>query len=215
MISLKNREWLDQGANRVCYLHPDDPGKVLKIIKPWKQARHKRKEAPWYKRLRPSACFDDNVQELKALQWIEKKKDAHRHFPRCYGMVETDLGEALCVEYVHSGAEGNKCLSLEQYLALNGFTGEIMKALDELCGFLYDNLIVTRDLRTFNIMVRYTEEGIDLVIVDGLGNPEFIPVSNVVPQFGKSKIRRKLNRFKERLDRIEGNNNMWKMPVFG
>jgi len=214
MVTLKDIAWLDQGANRVCYIHPDDPNKVLKVIKPWKRAIIKKRSAPIYKKFRPAHCFDDNLQELKALRWLEKKNNAFRHFPKCFGLVETDLGDALCVEYIYSGRRSGESLSLEKYLEENGFTTEIMRALDELCGFLYENLIVTRDLRSFNIMVRYTEDGINLVIVDGLGNPEFIPVSNVIPQFGRLKIRRKFNRFKERLDRITGNNR-WKIPAFG
>jgi hypothetical protein len=193
-------------------MHPDDPTKVLKIIKPWKRAQSKRLQASWYKRFRSTACFDDNQQELKALRWLEKK-NALKHFPRCYGIVKTDLGDAICVEYINSGRTEGEALSLEQYLKKYGFTDEIMKALDELCSFLHNNLIVTRDLRCFNIMIRYVDDSINLVIVDGLGNPEFIPVSNIIPQFGRSKIRRKLNRFKARLDRIAGNSS-WRIPAF-
>ena len=214
MIILKDKKWIDQGANRVCYVHPDDPDKVLKIIKPWKRARYKKQQAPWYKKLRSASCFDDNLQELKALKWLESKDGMEQFFPKCYGMMETDLGDALCMEYVHSGLKERKIISLDNYLKENGFTDEIMKALDELCHFLYNNLIITRDLRSFNIMVRYRNEGINLVIVDGLGNPEFIPVSNVIASFGRSKIQRKLKRFKQRLDRIAGNNS-WTVPVFG
>lgn len=213
MIKLKDKKWLAQGANRVCYIHPDDPDKVLKIIKPWKMAKVKKHQAPWYKKLRSAVCFDDNVQELKALQWLEKKEHACHHFPRCFGLEETDLGDALCLEYVHSGRKAGESLSLEQYLKKNGFTDEISKALDDLCVFLYQNLIVTRDLRVFNIMVRYTDNGIVLVIVDGLGNPEFIPISNVIPKLGRLKIQRKLFRFKKRLERID-RNKTWNVPVF-
>ncbi|MFO7936265.1 MAG: YrbL family protein [Kiritimatiellia bacterium] len=214
MIELKHIKWLDQGANRVCYIHPDDPGKVLKIIKPWKRAELKRRIAPFYKRFRSVRCFDDNQQELKALRLLEKKKNASRHFPKCYGMVDTDLGQALCLEYVCSGWKEGEALSLEKYLHANGFTPEIMKALDDLFGFLYENIIITRDMRCFNIMVRYVDDKINLVIVDGLGNSEFIPVSNFIPAVGRLKIQRKFNRFKNRLDRIIGN-NIWKIPALG
>jgi len=103
MIKLNDKKWFAQGANRVCYVHPDEPNKVLKIIKPWKRADVKKRQAPWYKKLRSSTCFDDNLQELKAFTWLEKKKSYLLHFPRCFGMVETDLGKALCVEYIYMG----------------------------------------------------------------------------------------------------------------
>ncbi len=202
MIILKDMAWFDQGANRVCYRHPDDPAKMLKVVKPWKRARMKRMEAPWYKRLRPASCFDDNVQEFRAFRYLEANPSAALYFPRCYGMIPTDLGEALCVEYIGSGEPDGGSLSLEAYLKRFGFTDEIRAALDDLATFLYRNLIVTRDLRGFNIMVRRREQGVSLVIVDGLGNPEFIPISNVFPFFGKTKIRRKLMRFRDRLERI-------------
>jgi hypothetical protein len=211
MINLKDIAWFDQGANRVCYRHPDEPGKMLKVIKPWKRAGLKKMAAPWFKRLRPASCFDDNVQEFKAFRFLEKKPEAARYFPQCYGIVPTDLGDALCVEYIHSGDPDGRSLSLESYLQKFGFTDEIRAALDDLAQFLYRNLIVTRDLRGFNIMVRRGEQGVRLVIVDGLGNPEFIPVSNVFPLFGKTKIRRKLMRFRDRLERIAGGIR-WEIP---
>ena len=202
---------MDQGANRVCYVHPNDSAKLLKIIKPWKRACHKRGQAPWFKRLRPASCFDDNLIELKAFKSLQKKQHYERHFPRCYGLVQTDMGEALCVEYIRSGSVDNECQSLEAYLQAHGFTEEIVKALDELACFLYNNAIITRDLRCFNIMLRITEQGINLIIVDGLGNSEFLPVSDFFPALGRIKIKRKLKRFQKRLQKITGSSG-WKLP---
>ena len=213
MIKIKDKKWLAQGANRVCYVHPDDPNKLLKIIKPEKRAKVKKSQAPWYKKMRSSVCFDDNLQELKAFKRLEKKEGVENYFPKCFGVVETDLGEAICVECIHSGLEGRNILSLQNYLREYGFTNEIMKALDELCCFLYDNLIVTRDLRMFNIMVRHKNEMINLVIVDGLGNSEFIPISDFIASFARTKMQRKFKRFKQRMDRI-GGNVPWKIPTF-
>lgn len=208
MIQLKNKEILAQGANRVCYIHPEDPNKILKIIKPGNNTRKKKRQSSWFKKLRPESSFNDNIQEFKDFKWMEThKKDIYRHFPIFYGFEETDLGNALSVELIKIHPEKIESLSMENYLKTYGFTKEILKALDELSIFLYENVIITRDLRAFNILIRYHNNKIQLVIVDGLGNSDFLPLSNYIPFWGRLKIKRKLKRFKEMLTARYGEND--------
>ncbi len=141
------------------------------------------------------------------------KRDYQRHFPQCYGMIATDLGTAICVEYIRSDDQGDEITSMGDYLRKNGFTDEIKEALNDLCCFLYSGNIITRDLREFNIMVRNRDGRMNLVIVDGLGNSEFLPVSSIFPWFGRRKIKRKLRRFRNRLERKIGQ-KCWSIPSF-
>ena len=74
------------------------------------------------------------------------------------------------------------------------------EGLSEFKLWLRQELIVTRDLLPHNIIVvRESTEHCRLMIVDGLGNSEWIPVSTWFRSFARRKVERKIAKFNGRV----------------
>lgn len=64
MIELNDSLLFAKGGRRICFVHPDDQYKCVKILSPNGNPVKRRKKAVWYKKLRPLSLFDDNLREL-------------------------------------------------------------------------------------------------------------------------------------------------------
>jgi hypothetical protein len=65
MIDLSNLSPFASGGNRDCYEHPTNPNICIKVTKSGILENIRRNKA-WYKRLRSSKSFDDNLREESA-----------------------------------------------------------------------------------------------------------------------------------------------------
>lgn len=136
-IKLKNRKILFKGANRNCYIHPIDKTKILKVLKPERSPEIKRKSAPIYKKFRPLRSFDDNFKESIAFERLSQKGETiWKHFPKYFGVVKTDLGNALCQEFIKEH-DGSVVPSLSNYLKEFGFTNELIHAMENMFSFCW------------------------------------------------------------------------------
>ena len=195
-IILKDKEILFRGGNRLCFVHPNDHNKILKVIPPEKKPEARRKAAPLYKKFRPLRSFDINLKELNAFENLGKKGDrVWRHFPRCFGIVKTDLGDALCQELIRE-EDGSISKTLGSYLNKKSVTGEMRRAVEEFLSFLRDNMIMVRDLRTENLLLKKSNDEFRIYMIDGIGNADFIPIADISKTWAKYKIKRKITKFK-------------------
>ena len=204
MIELKNEKIFAEGSVRNCYIHPNEPDKLLKVMK--LSLNEKRKHCgKWYKKFRPLFCFDSNLRELKAHKYLEGMSATHgraasQHFPKCFGMIKTDLGDALCVELIHSFND-DVVIGLNKYIKAHGLNEKIKNALDDFFLFLTKNNIIISDLHIENLVVKQCNNGeLAIYMIDGFGNTDFIPIANICPHFARAKIKRKIARFKKILD---------------
>ncbi len=198
MITLSGEKILFKGGDRLCYLHPDDAGKIVKVLAPERRPDAVRRGAPVYKKLRPLASFDANLREWKILQRIAEKGDAvWKHIPRCFGMVETDLGSAFCQELIRSD-DGSIAPTLGVYLKRNGYTEKIEKALEDFYSFLIDNTVTFRDMHGRNLVVRQMKDDVRIYLIDGIGSSAFLPIAEISETWAKHSIRKKIERFKKK-----------------
>jgi len=195
MLKISHTEPMAQGGRRYVYVHPDDDHKVVKILKNHSKPDARRKAAAWYKRLRPLDHFDDNIRELNAFISLRlKSKAVLPFFPHCDGLIETDKGFAIMTDCIRDDS-GNVSLNMREYREKNGITVELLKALDVFISMLKKYSIITRDIHDHNLMVQKTATGLHIVMIDGLGNSDFIPIANSISLIAKRKIKRKIRRF--------------------
>ena len=200
-VKLSDREILFKGGNRLCFLHPDDANKILKVLRPEKKPELRRKQVPLYKKIRPLSAFNINLKELKAYHSLNKKGNGiWKHFPKCFGMMETDMGSAVCQELIKE-KDGSIPITLMEYIQKNGFTREIEKAMGEFFSFLLENLIVTRDLHGKNLILKKKNGGFRIYMIDGIGNSDFIPIANVSKTWARRKITRNLKELRNKLEK--------------
>jgi hypothetical protein len=174
---------IGRGLHRECYLHPKDPHRCVKIVVAGRSDENRR-EARYYSRL-----------AARGISWDM--------LARFHGLVETSLGEGAVFDLVRDH-DGSISRPLSEYLQRpekNPACSTILPgALPALKRYLLENRVVTMTLKSKNILLQLTGQGEGkLVIVDNVGNSDFIPLSHHVPGLGRTKIRRKWRRFEQDL----------------
>jgi hypothetical protein len=198
LIELNDDLIFARGGRRVCYVHPDNPAKCVKILGQNGDPAKRRKEAPWYKRLRPLAMFDDNLRELKSFQVLDRHAaSVWDHFPRCYGIQPTSLGLGIVTDLIRN-TDGSVPLTVHQYLKAHGKPPELTQALEHFFTLLRNEVVITRDILDHNIIVREASDQLVIIMIDGFGSSEPIPWSIWIKSIGSRKVERKIARFKDR-----------------
>lgn len=210
MINLKNIEPFAKGGNRLCFVHPNDHTKVIKVRRPDFTLEDLRKKKGFPKSLKPLSSFDDNLEEYNVLKQFKKNYgvQAFEHVCKCYGFEDTDLGKGLTLELVRD-ANGLISFNIKQYLYEIGATDSFRKALAEFNSFWLDIALPSRNLLAHNILVQQDDknEVRRLVVVDGLGDPSLIPYGLIPKALHKKKAQKRIlslnNRINNYISRIE------------
>jgi hypothetical protein len=183
MLSLDGATLIGRGLHRECYQHPDDECLCVKVIVAG-NSNENRREARYYSRL-----------AARGISW--------EMLARFHGLVETSLGEGAVFDLVRD-FDGAVSRPLSAYLEEPVLDPTVLplfpRALGSLRRYLLDNRVVTMTLKSKNMLLQFTgtSEG-RLVLVDNVGNSDFIPLSHYLSGLGREKIRRKWRRFERDL----------------
>lgn len=172
-----NSEPIGQGRERSCYVHPDDPNKLIKVSNDGTNVQTRR-EIDFYIRL------------------SKRKEIAYTHLPNLYGQVNTSLGEGIVVDLIRD-SDGSVLRSMRWYLNHHTPIQTFEPYLDELKNYLLDNLIIfNHDLVLGNLLFqRLSAELSILVIIDGIGDVDTIQWLNRFPGHARAMINRRWKRF--------------------
>ena len=153
MIDLTNAIKIGEGNERVCYAHPNDDLKVIKVTKEGIKSREQNKIDSIY------------------YAYLEKENIDCRYLPLCYGYAETNLGQGLIFDKILND-DGSETFTFEYVLKhkfLNKEAGE--KILSDLVQYIVENNILFIDVSLSNLICHRDIEGkYRLFIVDGLGS---------------------------------------------
>lgn len=170
VIELGHLQPFAEGGSRLCFEHPDNPHRCIKIVKQGR-IEELRQRAPVFKRLRPDRAFDDNEREIDAYQQRAIRLGDDRlwlHLPRQYGYVETSMGRGLVTDLIRN--EGGIADNLENHIKRHGMTSMLERALDEFCDWLRDTQVLTKNLLPHNVLVKQQGDGhLQLFVIDGIG----------------------------------------------
>ncbi|MDJ0777284.1 MAG: YrbL family protein [Gammaproteobacteria bacterium] len=174
-------EPIGEGQERICYRHPDDPGKIIKLQK-GSSNKQTRRELELYRRL------------------ARRKATDYSQLPRYYGKVTTNLGEGFVTDLIVD-YDGEVSNSLYWYFERGYPVEEFYPYLDELKQYLLANQVVfSEDLRRTNVLFqRLSPDRAQLVVIDGLGNHSAINWFDVFRSVSDSKINRRWQRFMRQL----------------
>ena len=193
-----------RGGNRLCFVDPRNPDRCIKVPRKDKTPLLKRASKGLFAKLKPLSAFDDNHEEYQVFQRIEKHigQQAFTLLPHCYGYVETEYGPGLCLELIRDD-DGRVSISLKQYIWQNGYTDE-MKAVIRRFEKRWAELgVPSRNLLHHNIVVQQRKNQVErLVVIDGLGWPDFIPLAYYFRPLARRKAKRKVKRLSTALYRL-------------
>jgi len=195
MLALKDLEPFAIGGTRRCYVHPDEETRCVKVLRADRTPEARRREARGWRRLKRLRNFDDQWKETKAYRHLRRRDQLdYSHVPRFYGTVATDQGTGV-VTALYRDWDGAFPKNLEELLP-SGMSPAIHAAIGEFKRWLRRELFLTRDLLPHNIIaVAENPERYRLIIVDGIGNSEFVPLSHWFACFARLKIERKIRKF--------------------
>jgi hypothetical protein len=192
------------GGNRACHIHPENVHRCIKTILPERTPEIKHRDAAWWKQWRPVTSFNDNIEEELELRAIERRAPQliAKHIPRCYGFVDTNLGQGLVTD-LYRDHDGAISLNLRDYLRKNGKTDAVLSAVGVFQASIIEHQILSRALLLHNIIAQKKSAGdIQLYLIDGLGNPEFLPLADIIPVLRTKKIHRKMVKMNHHIEVI-------------
>ena len=211
MINLSNVTAFAEGGNRKCFVHPNNKDRCLKVVH-LGLAEKIKKSKPWYKKLRSSDSFDDNLREQAAYNQKALKnenQDVWIHLAKWYGMTETSIGMASETELIRNGEEIAE--TLESYLFREGLTDEISEAIENFHIWLRAHLIFTKNLIPHNLVLYKNNNKLIIKIIDGLGSQAFLPLPNYSNYFAKRYIERRIELMWSRIHwDLSGRKGNWK-----
>jgi len=198
VIELRDELIFARGGRRICFIHPDDSSRCVKILGLAGDPAQRRKRSVWYKKLRPLSSFDDNLRELESFHMLERHDESvWDHFPRCYGIHPTSRGDGIVTELIRDEDDGIP-KTVRQYVATHGRTEEFRRALDVFFDLLLTQRVVTRDILDHNVVVQVRSEGLRVVMIDGFGSSDAIPVTRWFSWIARLKVSRKISRCRKR-----------------
>ncbi|MBA6411526.1 hypothetical protein H2508_00130 [Parahaliea sp. F7430] len=178
MLSLDNAIVLGKGLHRICFQHPNDAALCVKIV------------------------YNGNLQESEReqtyYQILQRRLKDWSLIPRFHGTRLTSKGMGAIFDRIHD-SDGSTSKTLQHYLDDNnlshGEQDEILQSLERLYRYQLDNAVVSMNLKPANIAYQKTSTGNHCVIIDNLGNSDWIPLATHCAPFARLKIKRKWQRF--------------------
>jgi hypothetical protein len=198
IIELDPHALVGKGLHRECFVHPENPDLCVKIVVSGNGNENRREQA-YYREL-----------ANRGVSW--------EMLPRFHGLVDTSFGEGAVFDLVRDN-DGRTSLTLGHYLASEQLTAlhgtALREALQALKRYLLEHRIITMTLKTKNILFQLdSPETGKLVIVDNIGNSDFIPAVKYSARLASWKIERKWQRF-ERSLHVDYAANKAIAPLFG
>lgn len=186
MTDYTNWPLIGQGEERSCYLNPDDPTRMVKFS-PIRQSTQTRREIRYF-----SALI--------------KKGIPFDFIPRYYGEIHEKDRLGIEQEFIADEPGSSRAApTVSDYVSRSLTAEEIAefkKAYLELKNYLLCWNVIPANLALPNIVVSKTSSGIRLVMVDGVGGTELIPLANWFRFLGKRKIERKWVKLTKRLNAL-------------
>jgi len=181
MLTLESSQLIGRGLRRECYFHPEDECKCIKVV--------------------VAGDHKETAREQSYYRLLEDRKIDWNMLARFYGNIETNRGSGAVFELIRDYT-GDVSKTLEHYLFDNKEPdlnySALSRALPLLKEYLLQWKIVTMSIRPQNIVYRKINANErDLVVIDNIGNSDFIPICNYVDHMAIRKINRKWQRFEK------------------
>jgi len=163
ILSLDETLLIGKGGVREVFQHPDDPSKCIKITFNQEKRRSVKRE-------------------IYYLQLYHRRKKPFERLARFHGYCSTTKGKGSIFDLIRD-FDGKKSVKLSDHVAGKAEPclqpTEIFNLLNDLFEHLLRYNIIISDPAPHNLLIHYTSANRKkLVIIDGIGNPQFIPLAD-------------------------------------
>ncbi len=185
MINIQPSDLIGTGVHRKCYIHPENADQCIKIVYRGGQAETNR--------------------EQKYYRYLAKRDIPWKMLTRFHGNIETNLGIGAVFDVIRD-YDGSVSKTLDTYFKSTDATtvsySNVFQSLCELKHYLLEYNIITMALKPRNILYKRLGQTTGrCVIIDNIGNSDFIPICTYNKVLGNKKILRKWNRFEMALSK--------------
>ncbi|HVL02422.1 MAG TPA: YrbL family protein [Dongiaceae bacterium] len=216
-LTLQTLEPFARGGNRLCFVHPDFPDRVIKVRRPDFSLEERRRRKGFPKNLRPLSSFDDSAEENRVMRALDQQfgEPLYQHVSRCYGFEDSDMGPGLVSELVRD-ASGRIAHTLKQYIWENGYDDNARAAVTAFCAHWESLGVPSRDLLLHNLVAQCNAQGIitRLVVIDGLGSAGVIPPRFLPINYLRYKARRKITDLHQRIKQLLSQRGQEQFPGY-
>ena len=204
IIQLSNRMPFASGTKRDCYIHPNDPDLIIKVIPAHKSIEVLHSSKIWIRRmLQTPESMDANRGEREKFEKLGKKfenlRESIPNLVEYRGQVQTDLGEGLLFRAIKN-YDGAISESLGSAAKTGGYVrASLLGALQSLESVQGDGSIYN-DLGIDNLVVEILDSShskYKLWIIDGINCRSLIPVAEYVEMYARVRKAKKLRKIKE------------------
>jgi len=187
------------GETRLCFVHPDDPTKMIKVLHPDAPPADRRaKQRPFKRWVFCDAHYDANFREINRYAYLYRKYKTIPNLVPFYETVETDLGVGMVTQLLRD-FDGRISKTLYQCKKYPEFYKNkyLLDALEQLhqkenTAVMFNTISVTNVVVQILAATRYK-----VWIVDGIINSTFIPISDYIPIVASKRKKRKLDYLKK------------------
>lgn len=185
MLTLREEDLIGIGGRRKCYRHPEDPGKCVKISTVTQgRDQQTRRETAYYRKYSRRGC-------------------SMRHLAAYHGRVDTNVGPGWVFDLI-TDPDGRISPALGALVRDGMPVADLAGELDELRRYMFENGIICGDFNHGNILVQRRKDGSRrLMIIDGLGNSDFIKIGDYWKPHRDRKLHRKWKKLLWRLGTFE------------
>lgn len=186
------------GGTRYCFQHPQHANRCIKVLRPDRTGEARKLLRKDFKRFLPARFLDDQRKEIKAYRELlpQASEALWRHVPRYHGTEVTDMGIGIVTQLMRN--EDGSWPSNLQTLLPRGQSDELAAGIAEFESAVRKMRILSRDLLPHNIIAVKEPKGYRVMLVDGIGNAELIPLASWSGFFADQKTGRKVARFRQR-----------------
>lgn len=176
IIFIDDKKILGLGNERICFIHPSDPSKCIKVNQPNVVHRNQNKIETYY------------------LNKLKKRAVPFTHLADFYGEIDTDWGRGLVFERVLD-CDGSPSPRFDQAIE-NGLISKVqsLPLLQELKNYLLDNAVYIGDCNQDQLLLQRTQSGYRLKVIDGLGTRNYglkLKLLSNILWYARFKIRAK------------------------
>lgn len=195
MLELSRSQPIALGHQRAIYQHPDDPDLLVKTMRPESVARRWDGPGNRLKRLPRARHYVGFLREIKEYIATHARAGADPPLARIVGLVETDLGLGLVCEKVRDADGGMAPTLFQCWLDHGGEPPWARAALEAFRDALLRNNVIVGDLNAANVAYGSDSRGGPrLLMVDGFGEKNAIPVSSMSKRINRHFIQRRYQR---------------------
>jgi hypothetical protein len=189
-LKLSDKQPFGIGGRRLCFEHPHDPAKCVKVLRtdPGRTIRVKGSRSVIPAHLRRT--YDNNRDEQRVLEDLYRRLGPRMaaHLPICHGQIQTDLGPGLVLD-LYRDPDGRISRNLRDLIMAGHELETFRPAFDRFAQFLMDNLVLTRALLDHNLVVQARGgDAWHMYLIDGVGDRAWLPLSSWFTRIGRITV---------------------------